>query len=361
MRFNTLLNLILMILPLSIFAQTGSIEGVIIDQESKETMIGAYVLVDGTTEGTTTDIDGFFVLRLAPGKYNLTITNIGYANIKIADIEVVAGKKTQVNASMTTESVTLGEVVITDVRKTNTDVAVLMEVKKAKQVVSAISSQQILKSQDNNAAQVMQRIPGVTIVENRFVMVRGLAERYNNVMINNVVAPSTEVDKRTFSFDLISSGSLDRMLIYKSGSADLPGDFSGAVIKVYTVEDVEENYAKINLGLGIRQNTTFQNYYQSQGSPTDFLGFDNGFRSLPSAFPATNALQASNRNALIRQEGAHLLPNNFVPNKTMASPDYSVGISLGRNFDFGGGRKLTTINNVNLSTSFQHFQRDFFR
>jgi hypothetical protein len=361
MRFNTLLNLILMMLPFSIIAQMGTVEGVVLDQESKETMIGAYVLVDGTTEGTTTDIDGFFVLRLAPGTYSLTITSIGYANINIKDIIVEAGKKTEVNASLTTESVSLNEVIVTDVRKTNTDVAVLMEVKKAKQVVSAISSQQIQRSQDNNAAQVMQRIPGVTIIENRFVMVRGLAERYNNVMINNVVAPSTEVDKRTFSFDLISSGALDRMLIYKSGSADLPGDFSGAVIKVFTVEDVEDNYFKINLGLGYRQNTSLKDFYQSNGSKTDILGFDNGFRSLPSTFPNTSDLQGSNRNAQIRRDGAVSLPNNFVANKVMATPDYSVGLSFGRNFDFGGGKKLTTINNVNLSTSYSYYNRDFYR
>ncbi|MBK9630484.1 MAG: TonB-dependent receptor plug domain-containing protein [Saprospiraceae bacterium] len=111
---------------------------------------------------------------------------------------------------------------------------------------------------------MMQRIPGVTIVDNRFVMIRGLSERYNNVMINNVVAPSTEVDKRTFSFDLIASSALDRMLIYKSGSADLPGDFAGGVIKLFTIDNVDENFTQVNLGLGYRPNTTFSPYYQSE-------------------------------------------------------------------------------------------------
>src|SRR5690606_30894607 len=103
-----------------------------------------------------------------------------------------------------------------------------------KAVVSGISRQQIAVSQDNNAAQAMQRVPGVTVVDNKFVMIRGLSERYNNVMINDVIAPSTEVDKRTFSFDLIPSGALDRMVLYKSGAPENPGDFAGAVIKVFT-------------------------------------------------------------------------------------------------------------------------------
>lgn len=343
------------------FSQPGVIEGIILDGDTKETLIGAYVLVDGTSEGTTTDIDGMFVLRLAPGTYTITISSLGYETLRIENVVVEAGKKFSLNAVLKTESLVLAEVMITDVKKTNTDAAVLLEVKQAKQVVSAISSQQILKSQDSNAAQVMQRIPGVTIVDNRFVMIRGLSERYNNVMINNVVAPSTEVDKRTFSFDLISSSSLDRMLIYKSGSADLPGDFAGGVIKLFTVDNVDDNFTKLSLGVGFRQGTTFNDYFQSKGSSTDFLGFDNGFRTLPSSFPSTRTLQNSARNAEIRQTAAHSLQNNFQPIQGMATPDYSLGFSMGRNIDFGGGKKLSVINSISYSNSYQYFQRDFYR
>jgi len=361
MRLVFLVLLLTLFASQGVFSQSGTVEGVLIDDETKETVIGAYVTIDGTNEGTTTDFDGFYVLRLDPGTYDLVISSIGYESVKVEKVVVEANKKVVVNASMKTGSLLLAEVMITDVKRTNTDVAVVLELKQAKQVVSAISSQQIQKSQDNNAAQVMQRIPGVTIVENRFVMVRGLAERYNNVMINNVVAPSTEVDKRTFSFDLISSNALDRMLIFKSGSAELPSDFSGAVIKVFTVEDVDQNYLKVNLGFGYRQNTTFSDFFQSKGSSTDFLGYDNGFRKLPSTFPSTGALQNSNRNAQLRRDAAVSLPNNFVRLESMASPDYSVGLSFGKNFNFGKGRRLTTINNLNYSTSFSYFNRDFYR
>jgi len=345
----------------TIGAQTGSIEGIIVDADSKETVIGAYVTIDGTNEGSTTDIDGLYIIRVEPGTYTINITSLGYETMKIENVVVIQGKKIVLNAALKTESLVLSEIMITDVRKTNTDAAVVLELKQAKQVVSAISSQQIQKSQDNNAAQVMQRIPGVTIVENRFVMIRGLSERYNNVMINNVIAPSTEVDKRTFSFDLVSSSALDKMLIFKSGSADLPGDFAGGVIKLFTVDNVDENFTKINLGAGIRSGTTFNPYFQSNGSSTDWLGFDNGFRTLPSSFPTTNALASSGRNAEIRKEAATMLPNNFVPNETMAMPDFSVGLSLGRKMNFKNGKTLSTINSISYSNSYQYFKRDFNR
>ncbi|HRD80823.1 MAG: outer membrane beta-barrel protein [Saprospiraceae bacterium] len=355
---------ILLMLSTTAFSQAnlfGTLSGVILDKSSKETIIGANIMVVGTEFGTATDFDGFFAINNVPaGKYTVQISYIGYENITISDVEVKAGENFKLDVVMSSGSLVLEEITVTEYRKTNTVQAVLLEVKQAKQVVSGVSSQQITRSQDNNAAQVMARIPGVTIVDGRFVMIRGLSERYNNVMINNVTAPSTEVDRRTFSFDLISTSALDRMLIYKSGSAEYPGDFAGGVIKLFTVEDVENNFTRLNVGLGYRANTSLMPYWQSKGSTTDFLGFDNGFRQLPSNFPRTRALKESGRNAQLRQDAAHSLPNNWQPTEGMATPDYSVGFTLGRNMTLGG-KKLSTITSVNYSTSFQHFNRDFNR
>ncbi|MBK9338474.1 MAG: outer membrane beta-barrel protein [Lewinellaceae bacterium] len=365
MKFRTLLNIV-SFLTISSFlhAQNGSVAGTILDSDSKETLIGATVKLRGTGDfatGAATDLDGFFNIRnVPPGAYTATVSYTGYEDIVLNDIQVKADEKYTLDVVMSVSAFVFAEVTITEYRKTNTVAAVLLEVKQAKQVVSGVSSQQIAKSQDNNAAQVMQRVPGVTIVDNRFVMIRGLSERYNNVMINNVIAPSTEVDKRTFSFDLISSSVLDRMLIYKSGSADLPGDFAGGVIKLYTIDEVDKNFTKLNFGIGYRDNTTGKPYFQSEGSPTDFLGFDSGFRQLPGSFPNSRTLQSSARNAQIRQDAAHSLPNNWVAKEQTALPDYTVGLSFGRNMTLGG-KRLTAINAINYSTSYQSYLRDFYR
>lgn len=343
------------------FSQAGSLAGVVIDAETKETIIGAHIVIKNTELGTATDYDGFYSIRnIPPGVYDVLVTYTGYENTELREVEIKPTDKQTLDIVLAVNSLILDEVTVVEYRKTNTTAAVLLEVKQAKQVVSGVSSQQIAKSQDNNAAQVVQRIPGVTIIDNRFVMIRGLSERYNSVMINNVAAPSTEVDKRTFSFDLISGNSLDRMMIYKSGSADMPGDFAGGVIKLFTVDEVEKNYTKLNLGIGYRVGTTGSAYFQSEGSPTDFLGFDSGFRQLPGSFPSSRVLQSSARNAQLRQDAAHSLPNNFQPDEYMATPDYSAGLSIGRDIKIGD-KRLTTVNNLNYSTSYQFFQRDFFR
>src|SRR5690606_38759096 len=142
-----------------------------------ETIIGANVSIVGTPYGATTDYDGLFIIRSIPvGTYDIEITSIGLETTLIQGVTFSEGENKMLNVVMKESTLLLKEVTITEIRRTNTEAAVLLEVKNAKSVVSAISSQQILKSQDNNAAQVMQRIPGVTIIENRFVMIRGLSE-----------------------------------------------------------------------------------------------------------------------------------------------------------------------------------------
>lgn len=353
--------LFLALISLQAHGQEGILTGTVLDAENKEALIGATVSVEGLEIGCFTDFDGNYVLRGIPeGKHTIVISYIGYNSLTVTEVEIKAGEKTKLDLALVVGGVMVEEITVVDYRQTNTVEAVLLEIKQAKQVVSGVSSQQIAKSQDNNAAQIMQRIPGVTIIDNRFVMVRGLSERYNNVMINNVIAPSTEVDKRTFSFDLISSSALDRLLIYKSGSADLPGDFAGGVMKLFTVDHTGDNFLKVSLGAGYRVGTTGGEYWQSQGSSTDWMGFDNGFRKLPSTFPTTKALKESARNADMRRDAAHTLPNNFVANKSMAAPDYGLGLSFGRNMKVFG-KQLTTINSLNYSCNYQTYTRDFHR
>ena len=173
-----------------------------------------------------------------------------------------------------------GIIEIVEIRKTNSDAAVIMDTRDAKAVVSGVSGKTIAKSQDPDAAAVAKRIPGVTIVDNRFVMVRGLQERYNAVMLNSAIAPSLETDVKSCSFDLIPSSLIDRFLIYKSPSADIPGEFAGGAINVITRNFPENNLElKVGFTLGYRDGTTGNPFTNNVDGDTDWLGYDNGARS----------------------------------------------------------------------------------
>ncbi len=357
MKKSYLLSLFLLLLCVEVYGQSGTVRGVVSDARTGETIIGANVRIEGTTIGVATGMDGDFELpRLEPGSYNIVISFISFKTIRFEDVQVVAEKATVINAELDEDLGELGEVMVVATRETGSNIAIVSEIRKSLQVVSGISSDQIRLSQDGNAAQVMKRVSGVSIVENKFVRVRGVDDRYNVVMINNALAPSTQVDKRTFSFDLIPSESLDRMMIYKSPSPEVPGDFAGGMVKVFTKNAPDEDFINYGIGAGFRQNTTFQDYKQTRGSKTDLLGFDTG-RDLPANFPTTDQLLNASGGSPLRAEAGRLLDNNYGVNTTTASPDFSTGLSFGKNW-YLGRYKLSTLSSISYGQSFQYFQAE---
>lgn len=342
-------------------AQNGTIAGKILDNKSGETIVGANVVIEGTTVGSSTDMDGnFAITNLKPGTYVLNVSYVTYKTQTIPDVVVESGKRTTVEVSLLEDIAELAEVVVTAKKETSTDFTLINDIKTAKLVVSGISADQILKMPDRDAAQVMQRMPGVTIADNRFVLIRGVPDRYNQVMVNGIIAPSTEIDKRSFSFDLIPAGAIDQMLVYKSGAAELPGDFAGGVIQLVTKQPSLESGTKVGLTFGYRSGTTFSDFNSSEGSSTDALGFDNGFRDLPQDFPSTRILLNSARNSSVRERAGRSLTNNF-DNSTENTPlDMGFNFSTNNNFHIGSV-KFSNLTTLNYSNSYQNYNSNFLR
>jgi outer membrane receptor for ferrienterochelin and colicin len=331
-------------------AQTGSISGIVKDS-NEESLIGATVSIEGTGLGTATGIDGDYLIKgIKPGVYTIKVEYLGYENKHIL-VVIKADETTQLNVELSADPEQMAEVVVTGVRVTNSERAVVQEIKESEEVVSGVSAEQISKSQDRTTADVMKRIPGVTVVDNRFVMVRGLGERYNTVLLNDMIAPSTEIDRRSFSFDVLPSGLLDRLLIYKSGAADLPGDFAGAVIKVYTRNNVDSMITQIGFSLSGRSGTTFHTLQLEKGRITDYIGIDSQ-RGLPSDFPKDN-LRNYYSNQLF--DVSRSLKNTWSTRSVFALPDMRFNATLSRRF-FVKGIKVSGISSLNFTNTFTSFK-----
>ncbi|KUG09076.1 TonB-dependent receptor [Solirubrum puertoriconensis] len=314
-------------------AQTGTIKGTIRDEATQEPVIGASIGVAGTTIGTATDLDGNFTLTKIPaGTHSLVVSYISYEKKTLPGLVVEPGRVVVVNTGLKSASSQIAEVVVTGQRQTYTDIAVISEVRNAQLVASGVSSEQIVKSQDRDAAQIARRVPGVSIQDNRFVLVRGLTQRYNAVMLNDVLTPSSEVDTRAFAFDMVPSNVIDRMLIFKSGSAELPGDFAGGVIKLYTKRAPAENFANFSLAGGYRAGTSLQTVQQYQGGKYDWLGVDSGKRTIPDNWPDRLSDEYS---APLRAAFGRQLPNRWQVRSRTAAPDLRLSFNLGRRFDLG--------------------------
>lgn len=342
----------LLLISAATFGQNGTIGGIIRDAKTSEPIIGANVVIQGTTVGAATDIEGKFqIANIKPGTYAIVVSFVTYKTQTLTDVVVEGGKITSLEVPLPEEVSELSEIVVTAKREINTDANLLRSIREAKLVVSGISSEQIVRLPDRDAAQVMQRVPGVTIVDNRFVVVRGVPERYNQVMINGAIAPSTEIDRRSFSFDLIGSSAIDQMLTYKSATAELPGDFAGGVVQMNTKEPANDDFTNVGLNVGFRSNITFNDRITSKGSSTDWLGFDNGFRSLPGDFPSTQTLQGTQPNSSLRERAGKSLTNNFAPLTQKTPMNLGFNFAIGRSFNIKSVR-LSNVTSLTYSNSY---------
>jgi len=345
MKRQPLLFIVALLYSAFSFAQTGTLRGTISDAKNKETLVGATVRLAGTQMGAATDINGFFSIAKVPaGKYTVEITYVSYKTENIENVAIEADKVTEVNSTLLEEAATLDEVRVVATRQTNTEVSVISEIKASQNIVSGISSQQIARSLDRDAAQVVKRVPGITIVGDRFITIRGLNQRYNNVMLHNAFTPSMETDVKAFSFDVIPSGQIDRLLIYKTPSADLPGEFAGGIVKIFTKNIPDENSITLDYSVGLRQGTSFQDFKESKQGDNYWTSFNNGYLDLPNGFPKD--IRAVGNNPALIELAGRSLRNEWVPVNSNASPDQRV--SLTGNFKMSLGKirigNITTIN-----------------
>ncbi len=299
--------IIILSLTAELMGQTGTIEGSVIDKSNSESLIGTTIVIEGTTIGTTSDVDGKFTLKnVKPGIYNLKVSYISYNTRVIERVSVEAGKTTSIKAELETSMLALSDVSVTAVRRTNTEVSMITDIKANPFVSTGISSQQISRTLDKDASEVIKRVPGITIQDNRFLIVRGLSQRYNSVWLNNAATPSTEADVRAFSFDVIPSSMIENLMIIKSPAAELPADFSGGFVKISTKNMPDKNSMFFSYTTGFSMGTTFNDYYKAPGSKTDFLGFDNGFRALPEEMPSDLNVYETATNPEVRNKISEL-------------------------------------------------------
>jgi outer membrane receptor protein involved in Fe transport len=210
---------------------------------------------------------------------------------------------------------------------TNTENSVINEIKTSATIVSGTSASQISKSLDRNAADVVKRIPGVTVQDDRFIVVRGLPERYNTVWLNDASTPSSEVDKKAFSFDIIPAGLIDRVLVFKTPSPELPGDFAGGMVKVFTTSLADKNSLSVNLSTSSREFSTGTNFNYNAPSSTDALGYNDGSRNIPGTIPGKiNNSDPNYKNNISAWSRA--FSNDWAVKNKTAGPDARFSLAL---------------------------------
>ena len=336
-------------IAISSFAQKGTIEGVVYDRLRNESLVGATVIIEGTTTGTITDFDGHFVLsNLNPGTYNILVSFISYQPVVLQNVKVEPNKSTVVKVDLEEITTAIEGVTVTATRKTSTEVAMISTIKASLTVASGISAQQINRSQDRDASEVIRRVPGVSIIDDRFVVVRGLNQRYNNAWINNASTPSSEADQKAFSFDVIPSAMIDNIVIYKGPSPELPADFTGGFVKIFTKNMPDEDFMTVGYTTGFNTSTSYDSFKQITTAKTDWLGFDDGTRNLPSGFPSSLRGLTNSQLANLGQS----LNTDWAPQNVNAIPDQKFNLSFGKKWQ-KGNKRLGNITSLTYNNSYE--------
>lgn len=315
-------TLLFVMMGAAVFGQgTGKISGTVTDKKTGETLIGVSVKIAGTTKGVGTDVEGRYVLGgLAKGKYTIEVSYVTYATKKISEIEVKDNEVTSVNIILEeSTSQTLNQVVITASVKQESVNTLYASQKNSPRISSGITAEQIRRSPDKNTSEVLKRVSGASIQDGKFLVIRGLSDRYNVALINNSLLPSTEPDKRAFSFDIIPSNMIDKIVINKTASPDLPGDFAGGVTQVITKDIPDNKFINFGISTGYNTQSTFKDFTSNKRNSTDFLGFDDGTRGLPTRFPGSRAVyNTASTDARIAY--SKLMPNLYAEEVVTALP-----------------------------------------
>jgi outer membrane receptor protein involved in Fe transport len=359
----------------------GTIEGNLNDAKTGEPLIGVTVRVIGTTSGTVTDVNGAYIIKIAAGVYQLAFSYIGYQSTLVRDVKVEEGQTVRVDTKLNESATELegveiignrtlsGNVVLTG------EVSLVNEIKTSPLILTGISAQQISRSVDQDAGDVARRLPGVAVLNN-FVNIRGMHERYNLTYLNGMVAPSAEADRRAFSYDLMPSNMIDKMTVYRSPAPELLADWAGGVIKIETKNTAIARQFEVNFSTWYRPGSNFADYYTNQAGKSDWLGRDDGTRSLPAGFPAIGEIPAGGFNDINRSGGARdesaftpeqlaanaalgrQLYNNWNLQRARSGPDYRGGINYYDSWKLGKMR-LSNLTSINTTQATQIIHQDF--
>ncbi|MDX2002941.1 MAG: TonB-dependent receptor [Chitinophagales bacterium] len=335
-------------------AQNGTVRGTVIDDKNAEAIIGATVRVEGTSQGTVTDIDGSYNLSLAPGTYKLTFTFLSYAGQTVSDIVVTADQVTVIDVRMLEASEQIQIVEVTAERTRNNESAMITLQKTSVTVLDAISAQTISKTGDNNTADALKRVPGVSIEGGKYVYVRGLGDRYTKTMLNGMDIPGLDPDRNTVQMDVFPTSLIDNLIVYKTFTPDLPGDFTGGVVDITIKDFPDRRIFEVGAGLGFNTATTFKkDFILYEGGKLDWLGIDNGTRKLPFSYDNnissslailedpkledytrsfSNQLEAEKRNNFLNQSYYVSYGNQY--NKEKRSYGFNFGLTYRNSYQF---------------------------
>lgn len=361
-------------LPGNVPAGQGVISGRVLDQEDRQPLpnarVGVYRLSAADSSwvqlhGMLTSADGAFHFPVPPGIYRVIFSYQSYSVIVRDDIKVAAGANVDVTVTLTPRPLQMKGVEVKGQENKGSEAGSLIEQKKADYVSDAITSEQIQKSTDSNAAEALQRVTGLSVVQGKYVFVRGLGERYSSTQVNGASVGTPEPNKKVVPLDVFPSGALDNITVQKTYTPDQEGEFAGGVIDLSTRDFVAGRAFTQTINVGYSVMTARFDFLSYPGGKLDFLGVDDGTRDYPDAFKAKAGDKRVVTKGLFGGEGfsaeevqelGRTFNKTYSPLPQGGSPNYSYAGSYSKGMHVFG-KEASFLGALTLGNTFNTQQR----
>ena len=336
-------------------AQKAKLTGKITSTKNEALASVSLTLQSDKTQVSKTDIEGRYSFTIDVAKnYTLVLTYVGYKNKTVQDIKATtANEDLVVDVVLEEANSKLADVTVSANRASNkgaTDNALISFQKNTNTVASVISAETIKRSPDRNTAEILKRTPGASIQEGKYIIVRGLADRYNQAMLNGILLTSTEPDRKTFSFDLFPSQIIDNIIINKAFVPELPGEWAGGLIQVNTKDVPSKNFFNVQLGTSANSLITGKDFFKDKGGKTDWYGIDDETRALPIGYTTKSNFDTSSIGA--KTALGKTMSTNWAPIQTTAKPN----INMQMNGGFAGtlfGKKIGGMIGISYANAYR--------
>ena len=294
-----------------LFSQTATIQGSVFNAISKEVLAGAYIAIPHTAFKRITDNNGEFKFTgLSAGEYDLVIEYVGFITLT-RHLKLNANDNIKLKIELSEKSLELGNVTVFKTINGENESSSRNNEKKSDNIKNVISAQAMERSPDINAANVLQRMSGVTIQKNSgadeaYAIIRGLEPRYNNTLVNGVKIASPDEKSRFVSLDVVPSDLLQKIEISKSLLPEMEGDAIGGTVNLVMKDAPDVQLFKATSSIGynqlffdrkyinfskadIQQKSLYERYGASYGAqPGDFSRSNLDFKSV-AAIPTGTA------------------------------------------------------------------------
>jgi outer membrane receptor for ferrienterochelin and colicin len=341
----------------TVFSQTGIIRGKVIDNTTGEELIGATIIITGTTTGTITDFDGNYTLsNLEPGNYSIACSFVSFETQTVTDVVVETGNVTLLNFNLNETSIDLEEVKVVAKSRQNTEAALMVLQRKSATLLDGISSRQISRLDDSDAASALKRVTGVTIESGKYVYVRGLGDRYSKTALNGAEIPGLDPNRNTVQMDLFPANLIENMIINKTFSPDLPGSFTGGYVNIVTKDFPERFTFQFSNSFGYNPQANLNNQFLLyEGGKLDWLGIDDGTRVAPEIAKKRNFPDGLFIDNVTLDNVTRSFNKNFIPCPVSSFLNHSHALSLGNQISFLG-KPLGIIASLTYSRSYDYYK-----